>query len=671
MSALRYRLYTKILLLVVIGLFYGSANAQHEADNWIFGYWAGLNFTSGDPAPFFPNPPPGGWNGTIMSDTAGNLLFYYGVHTVYNRNDQAMPNGTGLLPNYGDIQSDIAVPKPGTSDLYYVISVPHPSHPDRIYYSIVDMSLANGLGDVTAEKNIAVQGTENAQSQLCALKNTSGDGYWLITRFYNDTRYACFRIDASGFHTDPVYSTPARYRVSGTGGGNIKVSPDKKYLVATYWTNNTNSENNCLEICSFNAKTGQIEYKYGIARMWNEPSSYSDPSGCEFSPDSKYLYVSYVNINTWSGGALYQYNLQYVNDSAAFYNSGILIKENTGWEMQLSNDGRIYTGCLIDSCSPPFNYYMSVIRKPWESGLACDFDTLSLFLGGRQAEQRLPNIILDYLYRFEWEGDQCQGSPIHFIPNFNPTPDSVKWRFGELAPPSYDLSPTYSFQNPGTHEVQVDIWYPTGRFEHTSREIEIYPTPHPNLGPDQLICEGDSISLDANCTADLFVWNPGGPGGSQLTVSDSGTYIVSASFIQTGCDGKDTIHISFYPKVEIDISNLVITPSSCPGSNGSITGLNFQGSPPFTCLWQDLLGNVFGTDPDLFNLPAGQYRLTVTDANGCSALSEVYTITDAGDIQITDVQTTQPHCDHNDGIIEVTATSPSGVSPGIFHRLRK
>ncbi len=67
-----------------------------------------------------------------------------------------------------------------------------------------------------------------------------------------------------------------------------------------------------------------------------------------------------------------------------------------------------------------------------------------------------------------------------------------------------------------------------------------------------------------------------------------------------------------------------------------------------------------GTDPDLFNLPAGQYRLTVTDANGCSALSEVYTITDAGDIQITDVQTTQPHCDHNDGIIEVTATSPSG-----------
>ncbi len=46
------------------------------------------------------------------------------------------------------------------------------------------------------------------------------------------------------------------------------------------------------------------------------------------------------------------------------------------------------------------------------------------------------------------------------------------------------------FNIPGVHEVKVDVWYPSGRYEHTSREIEILPSPQPDLGPDTLICQG-------------------------------------------------------------------------------------------------------------------------------------------------------------------------------------
>ncbi|MFA4863743.1 MAG: gliding motility-associated C-terminal domain-containing protein, partial [Bacteroidales bacterium] len=306
---------------------------------------------------------------------------------------------------------------------------------------------------------------------------------------------------------------------------------------------------------------------------------------------------------------------------------------------------------------------LSVINKPWEFGAACDFDTLSVYLGGRHHSWDLPNFLLDYLYRFEWEADDyCQGSAVHFIPHFVPTPDSVEWFFDEFAPGNYsnELSPTYTFQNAGIHEVEVDIWYPTGRFEHTSREIEIYPTPKPDLGPDIVICEGTSITLNANCIADLYSWSTSQFGSPEITVTDSGTYWVRASFFETGCTGSDTIHVGFYPPILIDESSLVVTPTSCGGATGSVTGLAIQGADPLQYLWEDLSGNDYGTGIDVFNLPAGQYVLTVTDGNGCETSSSAYTITDAGNLQVTQVQTISPHCFRPDGQLIIIAFSPPG-----------
>ena len=52
--------------------------------------------------------------------------------------------------------------------------------------------------------------------------------------------------------------------------------------------------------------------------------------------------------------------------------------------------------------------------------------------------------------------------------------------------------------------------------------------------------------------------------------------------------------------------------------------------------------------------------LTITDANECQTTSAVYTIEDAGNLQVLDVQLTQPHCGKPDGQIVVHAFSPSG-----------
>ncbi len=56
-------------------------------------------------------------------------------------------------------------------------------------------------------------------------------------------------------------------------------------------------------------------------------------------------------------------------------------------------------------------------------------------------------------------------------------------------------------------------------------------------------------------------------------VSDSGTFWVRGKFNDSGCEGYDTIHVGFHPPTLIDETNLVITPTTCNGASGSITGL--------------------------------------------------------------------------------------------------
>jgi gliding motility-associated-like protein len=175
-----------------------------------------------------------------------------------------------------------------------------------------------------------------------------------------------------------------------------------------------------------------------------------------------------------------------------------------------------------------------------------------------------------------------------------------------------------------------------------------------------LICNGASITLNANCDADFFSWSTGQFGVSSITISDSGTYWVRARFNDSGCMGYDTIHIGFHQPTLIDETNLIITPTTCNGASGSITGLTPLGPTPFAYQWLDLSGNNYGTNIDATGLPAGQYQLTISDGNGCETTSNVYTIEDAGNLQVLNVELTQPHCGRPDGQVVVHAFSPSG-----------
>src|ERR1700744_4068599 len=86
-----------------------NANAQNklkENNVWTFGN-AGLDFTTGSPVPittmpYLTNPITGdNLEGTAsVCDTGGHLLFYTTGDTLWNRNNQLMANGQGLIAPY-------------------------------------------------------------------------------------------------------------------------------------------------------------------------------------------------------------------------------------------------------------------------------------------------------------------------------------------------------------------------------------------------------------------------------------------------------------------------------------------------------------------------------------------------------------------------------------------
>src|SRR5258705_5909 len=145
------KLYTKTLLVLLLLISFSSLAQQ--GNNWYFGWNAGLSFSTSPPTRLLNGALYTDYGNSSISDSTGQLLFYTDGKTVYNRLHQVMSNGTGLLGNI----SVVIVPMPGSKTVYYIFTayITETGVNEGYRYSIVDMSLAGGLGAVTT-KNVLI-----------------------------------------------------------------------------------------------------------------------------------------------------------------------------------------------------------------------------------------------------------------------------------------------------------------------------------------------------------------------------------------------------------------------------------------------------------------------------------------------------------------------------------
>jgi gliding motility-associated-like protein len=646
-----------ILFIIITSISIG-AYSQKEANNWYFGNKAGITFQDGSPT-ILTNSSLNSMFGTaVISDSTGNLLFYSDGKVVYNRNHQQMPNGYGLL-GLGHSQTCIIFKKPGSNSKYYIFTIGNGFTQPHIglHYSIVDIELQGGLGDVdNFYKNIPLENSSLALEKITAVKHADNNSVWVIVRNLSQpvNEYHSYLVTPGGVNNQPARTSCLSnipLETSGNNAGQMKVSPDSKFIVAAL-----NTVNGGTEIGMFDNNTGYINNIFNFIEV-----ILGLPYGVEFSSDNRFVY--FTNSSPGFVNKIFQYELSLLPDVNLFINSAINL--GTGGNasaLQIGLDGKIYVARV-------FEYYLGVINNPSVKGLDCDYDSLGVYLGGPMCYRGLPQFIQTYFLRFEYEGE-CAGENYTFTPNFNPVPDSIHWDFGDPASgannTSNELNPAHTYLQSGIYTATAFVRYPDGRTETATREVTVTALPEPYPLSDTVICKGTTVTLQAEGGYDSYLWSTN-QNTDFITVADTGYYWVEAVNTE-GCIGRDTVHVGWHPLPQLT-TDTIISPTTCGNTIGAITGVNIiGGTPPYNVFWLNSTGDTIGTTNDLYNLGVDNYELWVTDDSGCNNLIASFAIQNFdSDLIITNVIPKDTWCSQPLGSLEVEVQL--GLSDRLFYSI--
>ncbi|MBC8048261.1 MAG: T9SS type A sorting domain-containing protein [Fimbriimonadaceae bacterium] len=399
--------YTYILLLFISHLSFG----QKEDVNWFFGDSLLLNFNDGI---ITPTQVSGRADETCVSisDTAGNLLFYSDGSLVWNTNFEIMDNSYLDIDQYVDgtgsslSQGSLILPDPGNANQYYMFNL----FEFGISYSIVDINLNGGLGDVKIDaKNIYLDVDTYLTEKLQAVKHGNGKDWWILFHakppsFTEDSTNTFFELllTSEGI-LGPFVVNAGKKKTYLSSIGQMTFSPQGDKLA---YTNESG-----LEVLNFDRCIGDISEFVSSDSMFGS----HNPYGCAFSSDGNKVYVSSSHE---SGDKIYQYCL---NCKDEFENTKTLIyKESFDnyaiGHMLLGPDDKIYFVTYYYTWYNPYftpiNMNLSVINSPNNEGLACDVDTLTIYLGGRRSTFGLPNKVNYNLGVLE--GSECDTLDVSF-----------------------------------------------------------------------------------------------------------------------------------------------------------------------------------------------------------------------------------------------------------------
>ena len=345
--------------------------------NWLFGENAGMTFN-----PIQTGSTPTPLSGSMISQEGvssisnqeGELLFYTNGETVYTSGNTIMSNGTGLSSSGTSTQSSIIIPMP-ESNKYYIFSTDFNGNPDGFEYSIVDMSLQGGLGQVVT-KNIKLINTPLSE-KVTACSHSNGEDYWVITHTSGDTSFYSYKISSSGLSGPVITNIGSTHN---TARGYMKTSPDCTKLISLLY------DEDIIDIFDFDASGGTLNNFTSITGKTFDVGPY----GLEFSSDSSKFYVS-----DGAGEKLYQYNLSFTAGTDILDNE-IEIANISGSSLgalQMGPDEKIYLADLGSS-----NLHM--IHNPNGLGVQCNFQENGFSLSsstitGTSSNWGLPNIITD------------------------------------------------------------------------------------------------------------------------------------------------------------------------------------------------------------------------------------------------------------------------------------
>lgn len=643
------RLYITLFIIALMNLsLLGQGNYNRF---WYFGAQAGLDFNTAAPT-VLTNGAMSAFEGcATIADTSGNLLFYTNGSNVWNRNHSVMPTGTGLNGDGAATQTAIIVPKPGSSSEYYVFTVDTNGGVRGLNYNIVDMSLNGGLGDVSV-KNVQMQ--TPVTEKLTAVRHANGIDAWVIVHDWNGSSFYSYPVTAAGISSVPVISNVGIIHggVFNNSHGYLKACSNARKIACAI------RGSSIVQVFDFNNITGQISNPATI----NTPQQCY---GVEFSPDNHFLYVSLTNnpalilqydmtlpaasiagsqqqVGSYTGfiGALQLaknnkiYACQFQSTSLAVIDA----PNNAGTACAFTPNALFLGGKLgqyglpnflqsffitadftyADTCSGAPTQFTTIFTGPdsvkWNFGDpasgAANFSTAVnpqhtfATAGNYTVELIVYQALLTDTVRYTIQifetpdpnlgSDQTTcNSPLILdggtYPNFPPT--TYLWSNGSN-------NQTINAAADGIYWVEVKRLGCIGR---DTVQLTFLAPPVVNLGTNQTVCDGQTVTLDAGNTGATYLWNSGAT-TQTISITQSGSYSVTVT-VGT-CTDADTVDIIVNPAPQVGLGN---DTTLCTG-----LVLFLQGGfvPGATYLWSD-----GSTTQGIFVDKAGVYSVRVSIGN--------------------------------------------------------
>lgn len=339
----------RIYLLALLAVISSNLNAQNEANHWYFGTYAYLDFTGASPVA--GNGPMTTTEGTAsISSASGELLFYTNGVDVYDSSHTIMPNGSGLMGDVSTTQSAIIVPNPASPMQYFIFTAAADGGPNGFTYSVVDMVMNSGKGDITGIKNVSL--TDSVAEKICAIKDRGNNQYWILTHKWGSNEFYAYLLTSSGLQSPVVSAVGSVHNTSTFQNtyGQMKFNMcGEKIAVAMGYQK-------IVEIFDFDLNTGIVSNPISLLHGDNV-------YGVEFSPNSDYLYTTCYDVNV----TLAQFNISSGVQATILASKVPLSVTPDLYGMQIGPDKKIYVSRSFTSS------YVGQIGAPDSPGFACNY----------------------------------------------------------------------------------------------------------------------------------------------------------------------------------------------------------------------------------------------------------------------------------------------------------
>lgn len=488
---------------------------------------------------------------TATDPTSGDLIFYSDGINVFDATHQIIQNGSGIITDATGIQalSTSPVPGAGNEDLFYLF---HRNAAGDILYTVVDKSVQGNraagppAGEVVSTSKNLISGISSRGDGMITIGSRDMTEFWLITQNSSNGLFEIHSIPEPGGTFNAV--------------GNLNLTTPIEALHLAYNTATSQiaiipSNNSNIQVIHFNEAVPELTFRRTILNTFVVGETFG--GSADWSVTGNQLYFS---RNDGASGNLYRFNMLDIRDDAPL-ETVLPAPVEESLSLLLAPDSTIYH---IYRDTPGGSRFLAKINEPdsiislvdYESGLFTGMDVSSDYFSQFVPEANIQPVVTAVAQ----DGEFCMNNPIQFFPMIEPStavPAAYFWDFQPSGLTSELMAPIMTFEEAGFLSATLSVVINGEVVRSNTIMREILENDLQVSLPDTVICEGETIELDAEPEQGGQGQQGGASGGpfeylwstgettSTITVGEAGDFWVVIT-PATGCAIYATARVEVY-----------------------------------------------------------------------------------------------------------------------------